>query len=150
MKHINIAVHKELRKTVFISMALHAFCFSCVTFTFVNKINYSMDIPLVFWGSILERSDIATSIEPQKNQDNTFLIKDNFIKKVPVAKAKSYHLFINKPNYKTMNIFLGKKSFTKLAIIRQHPKSKVNAESEKLDKIKESPILKDELKLKIE
>ncbi|MFH1656063.1 MAG: hypothetical protein ABH954_05590 [Candidatus Omnitrophota bacterium] len=150
MNTLGVIVDKGLRNTVLVSMALHMFCLSFVSFTFVDKIYFSMDLNVDFLGSLLKESDILINTVEKKDYVRMGILDNFFTKPYDGLEALDYHLVVNKPNRKSGNLFLEKKNSVRFIYI--FPKSEIKEElkSETIEEIGEAPEWDKGLKLKIE
>ena len=110
-----INLNREFKKTVFISVALHIFCFSFFTFTFVDRINDHMELPIDFLGSVLKDSDFLLKIQTTREFDNLdmdagFLPRDS--KNLGIT---SFHLEARKPIHKLQNVFVSRKPIARIS-----------------------------------
>lgn len=130
MRIYGFAGNKGLINTMFISLALHLFYFSCIMFTFDDKINYPINLPTIdFLGSILRESDIL--VDGQiigdavlfKNQERFLALPEQS------AQTEQNHSFLVKPYFKT-RYFTSEKLPTKLIGVdsANDYKTKINAQ----------------------
>jgi hypothetical protein len=151
MSVLGIAITKGLRNTLFISMVLHLFWLSFITFTFVDKINYSIDSPMVFLGAILEDSDISPNNRMAKSYLEFDFSSDFLSNENKSLKIHDYHLVAQKPQYHSQSLFVDVKPFAEnIVIFPEFRFQKEVSNEENLQELKGSPEWQKNLKLKIE
>ncbi|MBM3248937.1 MAG: hypothetical protein FJZ10_05935 [Candidatus Omnitrophica bacterium] len=114
MRIHNFVFDKTIVNTMFVSLGIHLFYFSCIVFTFEDKIRYSLEPPNIdFLGSILKGSDILTEGEAARG---SFIIKisDKFLN-APRQDAKLGQSYpsVSKPSFLRKGLSVGQKLPTK-------------------------------------
>jgi len=145
MISLSAILDKDLRNTVLISIGLHACCLALLGFSFVDKLNFSMDLGVDFLGPILKQADILV---PAQEKDELFgkkPVTGVFLLHKADLTESHYHLSANKPHRKPGSLFLEKKISAKNSYL--FPES---ATTEPAESVGKSPGWDKDLKLKIE
>jgi len=100
MRIHNLVFDKAIVNTMFVSLGIHLFYFSCIVFTFEDKMSYSLEPPNIdFLGSILRGPDILTDSEAARG---SFIIKisDKFLNAPRQgAKVDKTYPSVSKPSF---------------------------------------------------
>jgi len=150
MRALGVIVDKQLRNTVLVSLALHVFCLACISFTFVDRINFSLDLNIGFLGPILKESDIVSGAA-EKTENPRMDISHVFSsKKYEGSIPLSYHLVADRPNRSNAKLFTDKKNSARFIALFTDARVKKQEESQEVEMIEQAPDWKKGLKLKVE
>lgn len=114
MRINNFVFDKTLLNTMFVSLGIHIFYFSCIVFTFEDKISYPMETPSIdFLGSVLRRSDVL--VDGQASKGSLIMnLSDKFLS-TPRQKSNAEFSYasVKKPSFVRAGMSIGQKLSTK-------------------------------------
>ncbi|HOX54957.1 MAG: hypothetical protein PHI86_03070 [Candidatus Omnitrophica bacterium] len=114
MRIHNFAFDKQMLNVVFISLGIHIFYFSCIVFTFQDKISYPMEPPSIdFLGSILRKSDLSAGSKIAKNYSSVDLSDKFFVNPAQKADAEISYAAVRKPPVAKAGLPIGGKLSSK-------------------------------------